>query len=294
MNTAMLLVHAGAGSAPWTMAEALAQAVAESGADQRRWQLIEAGPRPGIDAMEALAAAAGRDDTLATCTPVFVQAPLLGKTAVTHRALTPLMRLVADRYLVIGAAAGPGDAAAWLAALRAGGTRTGGYFAGGINHLLGLAIAAAAGAEASFVTVANEADLMPALLDGRLDWGVATPVELRARDPAARLLRLAVVAPAPLAAQSHLPTLQSLGLDVDFQLWRGVCAPAGLSGDAVRRWQAILDAATAMPAWQGYLRDNAQTPAPLAADSFAVFLDREHDWYAAQMRAAGVLERAGG
>jgi putative tricarboxylic transport membrane protein len=272
------------------MAAALADAVAESGADARPWALAEAGPHPGVDAMETLAAAPGRTDLLATCTPVFVQAPLLGKTPVTHRGLTPLRRLVGDRYLVVGPPDRPTDADAWLRGLRAGGTRTGGYFAGGINHLLGLAIAASAGARMEFVVVGSEADLFPALLDGRIDWAVATPVELGARDPESRLRRIAAVAPEPLAASPNLPTLASLGLGVDFQLWRGLCGPPGLAADALALWQRVIEAATGTDTWRDYLLRNAQTPAPLAADAFRDFLDSEWDWYAAQMSAAGVLE----
>jgi len=239
--------------------------------------------------MEALASRAGDPDVLATCTPVYVQAPLLGKTQVTHRALSPLMRLVADRYLLLGRESDGADGASMLARIATGGTRTGGYFAGGINHLLGLAVASAVGGATEFVLVDGEADLIPALRDGRIDWAVATPVELATRNVDGAARPLAAIAPERLARLPDLPTLGELGVPVGFSLWRGVCAPPGLDDGAFATWRRVLDAALGTDAWRRYLAANGQVSAPLEAAPFATFLNAEEGWYRTQMAAAGVL-----
>jgi putative tricarboxylic transport membrane protein len=289
--TVRFYVHAPPGSPPWMMAEALVAAVAETGVDGREWQLVDTGAKPGIGAMEALAARPGDGDAIATCTPVYVQAPLLGKTAVTHRDLTPLARLVGDRYVIAVRDDGARDAAALLALIRAGGTRSGGYFAGGINHLLALAIADAARAPGAvqFVTVASEADLFPALLEGRLDWVCATAVEIATRAPAGRVRVVAVIAPERLPRFPDAPTLAACGAPLDFLLWRGVCGPGGLDAAACARWRATLAAARNTTAWRSYLATHGQAENVAESDAFAAFLDEEWNWYARQMAAAGVL-----
>jgi len=291
MAQVRFFVHAPPGSAPWAMAAALAAAVAESGADGRAWELVDTGANPGVGAMEALAAASGDPNAIATCTPVYVQAPLLGKTALTHRGLTPLARLVGDRYLLVVRADGPADLAAFLAALRAGGTRSGGHFVGGINHLLTLAVAEAAGAPgaAVFVKIASEADLFPALLDGRIDWATATPVEIATRAPEGSVRVLAALAPQRMARFPDAPTLAECGAPLDFSLWRGVCGPAGLSAAQVAEWDRIIRAALGTRSWRDYLTANGQTENHAPPEAFARFLDGEWDWYARQMGAARVL-----
>lgn len=292
MTTVDLFVHSPQGSPPWIMAEAFSAAVAESGADARAWRLVDCGSEPGVAAIRELARRTGGADCLSTCTPVFVQAPLLGKIATTHRALTPLARLVGDRYLlVVRAASAHASAGDLLGAIRAGGTRSGGYFAGGINHLLVLAIAEAAHGSVEFVKVASEADLFPALLDGRIDWAVATPVEIRTRAPAGTVRVLAAVAADRIAAFPDAPTLGSCGAPVDFSLWRGVIAPGGLAPDSLAAWDRIIRAAIATKTWQRYLSDNGQTASHLGAAAFGQFLEAEWAWYERQMGRAGVLPK---
>jgi putative tricarboxylic transport membrane protein len=287
------LVHAPPGSPPWVMAEAFAAAVAASGADERRWRLVDCGSEPGVAAMRELARRAGDGNVISTCTPVFIQAPLLGKIATTHRALTPLARLVGDRYLLVVRADAPyAGATDLLGVIRKGATRSGGYFAGGINHLLALAIAEAAGGAVEFVKVASEADLFPALLDGRIDWAVATPVEIRTRAPAGQIRVLAALATEQVPAFPDAPTLASCGAPVDFSLWRGLAAPGGISPDALAGWDRIIRAAIATPSWHRYLTDNGQTASHLGAEQFTRFLDSEWNWYERHMGRACVLPKS--
>jgi putative tricarboxylic transport membrane protein len=132
-----LVVHGPPGSAPPVLAAAFLAGVQESGSDSRPYRLVPRGDDPGVDAMHLLLERPGDAAILSTCTPVFLQAPLLRGMSVTHRHLTPLARLVADHFFVVVKTEGPiSDAVAFIAALRQRGTKTGGYFLGGINHLL--------------------------------------------------------------------------------------------------------------------------------------------------------------
>lgn len=284
------LVHGPAGSAPPALAAAFRDAVIEAGVDDRAWRLVDRGGDPGVDAMATLFERPGDPDVLSTCTPVFIQAPLLRAMSQTHRDLTPLARLVADRYLLVTRADSPfADAADFLRQVKERPTRTGGYFKGGINHLLGLAIADGTGGDVTFVVVENEPATWMALIEGRIDWACGVPVEVLQHIEAGTFRALAALDDQRIAAFPDVPTLSEAGTPVTFRLWRGLMGPPDLDAGAAGRWHAIARAATGTPTWRAYLSRNGQADGFLAGDDFRAFMNEEWDWYEKHLRLAGLL-----
>lgn len=293
-STVSLLVHGPPGSAPPVLAEAFRQAVLETGLDNRSWDLVQRGDDPGIDAMATLAEHPADPAILSTCTPVFIQAPLLRGLSLTHRALTPLARLVADRYLIVARADTPWNTAAdFLEGLKHRTTRTGGYFKGGINHLLALAIADAAGATVDFTVVPNEPEVWKAIREGRLDWGSGVAAEVLPGIEAGYLRPIAALDEQRLPGFENVPTLAEAGAPVTFKLWRGLIGPADLSEADQRRWHELVDAARHTTAWQTYLTRNSQADDFLPGDAFREFLEGEWAWYERNLGRAGLLPATG-
>jgi putative tricarboxylic transport membrane protein len=285
-----LIVHGPAGSGPDGLATALIAAVGESGADTRPWGRLERSEDPGPTAMRELLEHPGSDRVLSTCTPVFLQAPLLKSLVYSFRNLTPIVQLVADQYLVITSADSPfGSAHAFIDRLRASPTRTGGYFTGSINHLLSLVIAEAVGASVEFKLIASETDLIPALIDGRLDWGVATPVEMLEALERGAIRPVAAVTRKRLARYPDTLTLAEVGAPVEFSLWRGLIGPPAVSEEAQARWQRILRAAIETRAWRDYLTRTSQANAYLDAAAFGQVLEQQNDWYRTRLSQTGLL-----
>jgi putative tricarboxylic transport membrane protein len=286
-----LIVHGPAGSAPPVLAGALAAAAAELGSGP--WRLLDRGGDPGVDAMKALAERPGDGALLSTCTPVFLQAPLLRGLALTHRELTPIARLVADRYLLVARADAPfDDGAGFLGHIRARRTRTGGYFKGGINHLLALAIAEAAGADVDFAVVASEPAVWSALAEGSLDWGCGVAAEVLPHLETGLFKPIAALDTARLAAFPDVATLGEAGTPVSFRLWRGLIGPPGLTAEQEARWHTLLAELRKTQSWRTYLRRNGQTDDFLPGSPFKAFLETEWDWYARHLGIAGLLPAA--
>ena len=288
-----LVVHGPPGSAPPVLAEAFRAAVLETGLDSRPWELVSRGLDPGIDAMALLAEHPGGPDILSTCTPVFLQAPLLRGLAFTHRDLTPIARLVADRYLIVARSDTPWTSpAAFLDGLRQRTTRTGGYFKGGINHLLALAIADAAGASVDFRVVANEPEVWGEIREGSLDWGSGVAAEVLPHIEAGHLRAVAALDDQRLPGFEDVPALAEAGAPVTFRLWRGLMGPAQLGEADQRRWHELADAARQTKAWRLYLARNSQSDDFLPGPAFRDFLDREWEWYERNLGRAGLLPPA--
>lgn len=291
-----LVVHGPPGSAPPVLAEAFRSGFEEAGVDGRTIELLDRGNDPGIDAMDTLEQHRGSADMLSTCTPVFMQAPLLRGQARTYRDFTPIARLVADRFLVVvrSDADWAPDAAGFLRTLASKPTRTAGYFKGGINHLLALAIADATKGEVAFKVVPNEPAVWSELGQGTIDWGCGVMAELQPHLTAGRLRVIAVLDDRRLARRPDLPTLAEAGAPVVFKLWRGLLAPAGLSEAQQSRWHDIVARVVETEAWKAYLVRNNQDSAYLPGAAFTAFLDEEWRWYEKHLGLAGLLPAAQG
>jgi putative tricarboxylic transport membrane protein len=285
-----LIVHGPPGSAPPVLAAALAAAAAEAEPSAAPWRLVARGADPGVDAMQTLSERAGDPYVLSTCTPVFIQAPLIRGLPLTHRRLTPIARLVSDRYLLVVHAEGPWrDAADFLAGMRARPTRTGGYFAGGINHLLALSLAAETGALVDFTVVPDEPQVWRDIAAGDLDWGSGVAAEILPHVEVGLLRPIAAFAEARLPAFPDVPTLAECGVPISFRLWRGVMGPPDLTPAEQSRWHDVLHRLRQTESWRAYLARNGQADDVLPGAAFAAFLEEEWRWYEARLGEAGCL-----
>lgn len=287
-----LVVHGPPGSAPPVMAAAILAGLAEAGYDPAEFRLVPRGDDPGVDAMNLLATRPGDGDVLSTCTPVIIQAPLLRAKGLTHRDLTPLTRLVLDRFFVVTRADTPwGGAADFVAHIAKHTTRTGGYFKGGINHLLALSIAEQTGADVEFVLTPSEPAVWVALMEGRIDWGCGVPAEILPHVEAGTLRVVAALDTERRAPFADVPTLGEVGAPVTFNLWRGLLGPAGLSEAQQARWHEAAAKLRETVAWRAYLERNGQADGYLPGNAFAEFLDTEWAWYERHLDLAGLLDR---
>ncbi len=287
------VIHGPPGSAPPVLAEAILKGIAETVADDRAWVTVPKGEDPGVDAMKLLVSRAADPNCLSTCTPVFIQAPLLRGMALTHRQLTPIARVVSDSFFLVVRADSPWTTpAAFIGGIGQRTTRTGGYFKGGINHLLGLSIADGAKADVEFIVVPSEPAVWTAMMEGRIDWGCGVAAEILPHVEAGTLRVVAVLNAERSAAFPDVPTLGEAGVPVTFQLWRGLMGPPDLSEDVQAHWHAIIERLRGSDAWKQYLARNGQTDAFLPGRRFSEFLEAEWAWYEKHLGMAGLLPAA--
>lgn len=288
-----LIVHGPAGSAPPVLAQALRLAQAEVMPGLPPLDLMPKGEDPGVDSMNYMETRR-RDPTLvSTCTPVFIQAPLLRSMSLTHRDLTPIARMVADSFFVVARSDfGWATAQGFLDQITTNTTRTGGYFLGGINHLLALSIADRTGADIEFIVTESEPAVWNALNEGRIDWGVGVGAEILPHVDAGTMTMITALSDARRPAFPEVPTLAEVGVPVTFQLWRGLMAPGGVSTQDQARWHSHFDQLRDSDAWRSYLARNGQEDAWLPGDGFRDFLDAEWDWYQTHLGLAGLLPQS--
>lgn len=201
----------------------------------------------------------------------------------TVAATTPLARLAGEAGAVVVPRDSPyrtlgGLIAAWKkdpAGLRVGG----GSSPGGPDHLLPMELARAVGISPRRVHYVayggGGGDLLPALLDGKVDFAAAGFGEFLDQIDARQLRVLAVTSDRPVDALPGVPTLKASGVDLVFSNWRGIVAPPGISAADRARWIDLLTALHSSPRWQEALRRHGWTDEFETGDAFRRFLSAQ-------------------
>ncbi|WP_288480551.1 tripartite tricarboxylate transporter substrate binding protein [uncultured Deinococcus sp.] len=210
---------------------------------------------------------------------------------VSLKDLTPVARLVNDYEVLVVPSTSPYRSLADLiAAYKSNpGLRFGGASVGSAGHLFtGDVLRAGGGNIRTLKWVPSSGNLqgLKALMNGELDvvsssYGVAEP-EIKA----GRVRALALSAPEAVVGIA-VPTARSQGVDAELVNWRGIFAPAGLSGEARTRLNGTFSRMALSGDWRALLFAEKQNSFFQPGAPFTVFLTRE------ELRVQGLLRELG-
>lgn len=279
-----LISHGRSESGPSRMLQALAAALREA-AVAADVAVVDRPAGDGTEAITSLASRPGDDRVAGSCTPTYLTTPAKRHLAVTYRDLTPLGRLVADTYLLVTRHDAPwADAAEMLSRE----TTAAAAPRGGNTHIQALLIGDATGHPVHLQFHPGLVDATTAVAEGRADWtsGVATDFSAAIDAGQLRIVASLAAADEPNATADRLV---DQGIDVVFQLWRGLIGPGGLDPDQIRRWERWLAVARGTYSWSRYLIDAGVRDAPSSAADFNLLLDREAPLYLDWLQRLGAL-----
>jgi tripartite-type tricarboxylate transporter receptor subunit TctC len=157
----------------------------------------------------------------------------------------------------------------------------------GTLHVAMEMLAAAAELRLQHVPFTGGGPAVTALLGGHIAALASGPSAVLQQVKAGKLRVLASWGPTRLASLPEVPTLRELGYDVEFSIWSGVFAPAGLPEPVMRQLRSAVRAAVDDPQMRQALDTMASPLVYLDAPEFAVFVEQD----AAKM--AQVVKRIG-
>lgn len=126
---------------------------------------------------------------------------------------------------------------------------------------------------ALYTGYSGNGELLPALLDHRVTFGVAGVAEYRGQIGAGQLRVLAVSSARP--DSRAVPTLQQTGIDLTFVNWHGLLAPPGISRNARNHLIELVTRAHGSALWKKALAVNGWTDAFRSGDGFTRFLEQQ-------------------
>lgn len=160
----------------------------------------------------------------------------------------------------------------------------------GTSHVATEMFAQAAGIKLTHVPFAGGGPSMVALLGGHVDLVVQTVGVANPHVQSGKVRVLGVFAPERIPQFPNVPTMREQGYDVDFYVWAGFFAPAGVPSDVLEKLRAAVREAVKDP---GFVKAMAGLNSPidyLDASEFQSFVGRDGKRLAEVVRRMGKLE----
>lgn len=219
---------------------------------------------------------------------------ITGKPPVNLSQATPLARLTSEYNVFVLPANSPYKSMADVVAQLKkdpGSVKWGGGSRGSTEHIAAAMIARAVGvdpAKINYVAFRGGGEAISAILGGNVTVGGSGYSEFAEYIATGKMKPIAVTSAQRLKGV-NVPTLKEQGIDVEIGNWRGVYGAPGISREQRDALVAMLEKATKSKAWAEALKKNDWTPAWLAGDAFATFVDNEFASLRATMVKSGMV-----
>jgi putative tricarboxylic transport membrane protein len=153
----------------------------------------------------------------------------------------------------------------------------GGGSAGGSDQILAGLIAEAVGVaprRVNYIAFSGGGESLSAILGGQVSVGINGLAEFAPQTDAGTL-RLLAVSSAERLPGLEVPTLREQGVDVEFENWRSVVAPPGITSAQRRRLEDAIESMVRSSQWQEALAKYRWIDRYLAGEPFTRFVNAE-------------------
>jgi putative tricarboxylic transport membrane protein len=171
----------------------------------------------------------------------------------------------------------------------------GGGSVGGSDQILAGLISAAVGVEprrVNYIGYSGGGEALAAILGGQVSVGINGLAEFAAQVEAGAL-RVLAVSSAERLPGIDAPTLRESGVDVEFENWRSIVAPPGITPGERAQLASAVDAMVRSNEWRELLGRYRWLDRYLAGDAFAAFAAAEERRVRAVLRELGANAAAG-
>jgi putative tricarboxylic transport membrane protein len=234
----------------------------------------------------------GRGDVVLVSGLIMLGGIVTHRSPVTLGDVVPIARLTGEYEVIAVPAASPFHSLQDLiAAFKAqpGAISWGGGSAGGSDQILAGLVADAVGVapgRVNYIAFSGGGESMSAILGGTVSVGINGFAEFAPQLEAGTLRALAISSGDRLPGVD-IPTLREQGVDVEFENWRSLVAPPGLSAADRAQIGAVIRAMVQSSSWRESLARYRWLDRYLDGDAFARFVDAE------ESRVRAILKKLG-
>ena len=227
-----------------------------------------------------ISAERGRGEVVMVSGLIMVSAIVTNGSPVTLAEVTPIARLTGEYEVIVVPAASPFRTLDELIGTfkeRPESISWGGGSAGGSDQILAGLVADAVGVSprrVNYIAYSGGGEAMSAILGGQVSVGVNGLAEFLPQIEAGTV-RVLGISSAERLPSLDAPTLREQGVDVEFENWRSLAAPNGISPADLERIERTTEAMVRSPQWQEVLERYRWIDRYLAGAEFDRFLKTE-------------------
>ena len=210
--------------------------------------------------------------------------------------LTPVEMLALDNFILWVNASSPYQTAAeYIDAVKAGNAndfKMGGTGSKQEDQIITAAIEQATDTTFTYVPFKGGGDVAAQLVGNHINSSVNNPIEAVSHWDGGALRPLCVFAEEPIAVEkwAAVPTCKSQGLDVEYQMLRGIFMPADVDPEAVSYYVSLFDQVRETPEWKDFMANGAFTTTAMSGDEFKTWLENAATLHKDLMTKAGFIK----
>jgi tripartite-type tricarboxylate transporter receptor subunit TctC len=168
------------------------------------------------------------------------------------------------------------------------------------DQIITVAVEKQSGAKFTYIPYKGGGEVAVQLVGKHIDSTVNNPIEAVEQWRAGKLRALCVFDDKPMPyktkvtatqAWGDVPTCKSQGLDVDYQMLRGIFMAPGISKDQVDYFVALLKKVRETPEWKDFMEKGAFDQTTLTGDEYAKWVAKEEQRHLGLMTEAGFLAK---
>ena len=257
----------------------------------------------GAEGMLDIQKSAGDPHKLITTSSGIFMTPMATKLALNWTDYTPVAMLAQDSFLLwVNAKAPYKSAGDFIAAAKGAATplKIGGTSSKREDNLIVFAMEKVAGTKFAYIPYTSGGQASTQLSGGHVEANTNNPAEDLANWRGGATRPLCVFAEQKMAytekvadgqSWADIPTCASQGLDVSYQMLRGMFMPGKVSKDQQAFYTAMFKKVSETPEWKDYLARNALVPDYRDGEAFVTFLKADEAKHARLMTEAGFMAK---
>ena len=166
------------------------------------------------------------------------------------------------------------------------------------DQIITVAVEKQSGAKFTYIPYKGGGEVAVQLVGKHIDSTVNNPIEAVEQWRAGSLRALCVFDNEPMPyktkvtkdmAWGDIPTCKKVGLDVEYQMLRGIFMPAGVTKDQVDFYVGLLKKIRETPEWKEFMEKGAFNQTALSGDEFRNWVAKEEQRHYNLMKEAGFL-----
>jgi putative tricarboxylic transport membrane protein len=294
-KTVEFIVPAGTGGGADQMARMIQGIVQKHGLMDQAVVVINKSGGAGAEGFLDVKASEGNDHKIIITLSNLFTTPLATGTPFSWDEMTPVAMLALDNFILWVNAESPYQTAQeYIEAAKAGPAEKfvmGGTGSKSEDQIITAAIEQGTGAKFTYVPFKGGGDVAAQLVGNHTTSSVNNPIEAVSHWEGGALRPLCVFGSGRIEIEKwqDVPTCHEAGLDIEYQMLRGIFMPPGVDQAAVDFYVDLFAKVRETPEWQDFMANGAFNQTTMSGDEFKAWLGETATRHQELMNAAGFI-----